>query len=121
LNEVLRCYRCGASLDALSPPISRQDMCPQCANYLHVCRMCVYFDPAATKQCLEDDAEEVIDKDKLNFCDWFTASADAFDPHRNRADQRARVQLESLFGDGGGTDDDKGDDDGLSAAEDLFK
>ena len=84
MPDELRCYRCGASLEKLTPPLSRQDECPGCSVYLHVCRMCVHFDASVPKQCREDDAEEVLDKEKLNFCDWFKASADAFDPARKQ-------------------------------------
>jgi hypothetical protein len=94
-----RCYRCGESLAALSLPLSRQDECPGCGNYLHVCRMCVYFDPRVPRQCREDGAEEVRDKDRLNFCDWFKPSETAFDPDRKSEEDDARAALEALFGD----------------------
>ena len=95
----VRCYRCGESLAALSLPLSRQDECPSCRNYLHVCRMCVHFDPRVPRQCREDGADEVKDKDKLNFCDWFRASESAFDPDRKQDEDAARAALEALFGD----------------------
>jgi hypothetical protein len=95
----IRCYRCGASLAALSLPLSRQDECPECENYLHVCRMCVYFDRHVPKQCREDDAEEVIEKERLNFCEWFKPSDSAFDADRKDEEDAARAALEDLFGD----------------------
>jgi hypothetical protein len=94
-----RCYRCGESLAALSLPLSRQDECPGCGNYLHVCRMCVYFDPRVPRQCREDGAEEVREKDRLNFCDWFRPSEKAYDPDRKAEEDEARAALEALFGD----------------------
>jgi hypothetical protein len=94
-----RCYRCGESLAALTLPLSRQDECPGCGNYLHVCKMCVYFDPRVPRQCREDGAEEVRDKDRLNFCDWFKPSETAFDPDRKAEEDEARAALEALFGD----------------------
>ena len=120
MSDELRCYRCGESLAALTPPISRQDECPACENYLHVCRMCIYFDRDAVKQCLEDDAEEVIEKEKLNFCEWYKPSSDVFDPVRKTREDAAKSQLESLFGEGG-DDSSKSGDDPTDAAEDLFK
>ena len=95
----IRCYRCGESLAALSLPLSRQDECPSCRNYLHVCRMCVNFDPRVPRQCREDGADEVGDKDRLNFCDWFSASETAFDPGRKEEEDAAKAALEALFGD----------------------
>jgi tryptophanyl-tRNA synthetase len=65
MSHDLTCFRCGASLASLSLPLSRRDECPECSAHLHVCRMCRYFDPTAVRQCLEDDAEDVADKDRL--------------------------------------------------------
>ena len=119
MSEDLRCYRCGESLAALTPPLSRQDECPGCQNYLHVCKMCIYFDTGVPKQCLEDDAEEVIEKAMLNFCEWYKPSPTAFDPLRKSHEDRARSELSALFGDAESTSD-AGDSE-AQAAEDLFK
>jgi len=91
------CYRCGASLAALSLPLSRQDECPQCENYLHVCKMCTHFDATVLRQCREDGAEEVIEKDRLNFCDWFVPSESAFDPEQKVEADQAQIALAALF------------------------
>jgi len=99
MANAIRCYRCGESLAALSLPLSRQDECPGCGNYLHVCRMCVFFDASVPRQCREDGAEEVKEKDRLNFCDWFKPSESAFDPDRKSDEDEARAALEALFGD----------------------
>ncbi|MGB5245571.1 MAG: hypothetical protein WBM54_11835 [Woeseia sp.] len=119
MSDNLQCFRCGAALAALSLPLSRQDQCPQCARYLHVCRMCEFFDPNVARQCREDDAEEVMDKEKPNFCDWFKPAADRFDTSGVSAASRAEQQLASLFGetDAGAQDA----DDAAKAAEDLFR
>lgn len=118
MAENLRCYRCGDSLAALTLPISRQDQCPSCSNYLRVCRMCLYFDADVPRQCLEDDAEDVVEKDKLNFCEWYKPTPTAFDPARNSHENKARSELKALFGDAGDSEPD--DDARTSAAEDLF-
>ena len=97
MSENYLCYRCGASLAALSLPLSRQDECPECQNYLHVCKMCVYFDPRVPRQCREDGADDVREKDRLNFCDWFKPSATAFDEARKDEEDVARAAAEDLF------------------------
>ena len=120
----MQCYRCGASLAALSLPLSRQDLCPECTVYLHCCRMCVYFDPAVAEQCREDDAEEVKNKEIANFCDYFRPDPAAHDPRYVGEEANARSQLDAIFGDGERDDADEGDngpDDHQRAAEDLFK
>ena len=95
----IKCYRCGASLEALSLPLSRQDECPGCGNYLHVCRMCVHYDKTVPRQCREDGAEDVKDKDRLNFCDWYKPSQMAFDAGRKAEEDQARATLDALFDD----------------------
>lgn len=116
----LLCFRCGASLAALTPPISRQDECPSCSVYLHVCRMCRFFDPQVPKQCREDDADEVMDKEKLNFCEWFEPSDTAFDASRAATATRAQNELAVLFGDSDAAEP-SSEDPHEKAAEDLFK
>ena len=113
------CYRCGASLAELGLPLGRLDECPACEVQVHVCRMCTHFAPQVVKQCREDDAEEVRDKFRANFCDYFKPSAAAHDPSFAAADSQARGQLAGLFGDA----DEAGQspDDPAGAADDLFK
>jgi len=116
----IACYRCGASLASLSLPLSRQDACPSCSVYLHVCKMCVSFDSNVAEQCREDDAEAVSEKERANFCEWFQPAENSFDEKRAAADQQSRDQLEALFeNDAGDQSADDAPADG--AAEDLFK
>lgn len=81
--------------------------------------MCIYFEPNVPKQCLEDDAEEVSDKEKVNFCEWFKPSATAFDPARAAQETRAKNELASLFDDGSA--ERSGADPATEDAENLFK
>lgn len=119
MNHNVACYRCGTSLADLSLPLSRQDECPGCGNYLHVCRMCQHFDPAVTRQCREEGAEEVKEKDRLNFCDWFAASETAFDAQRKAEEDRARQELDALFSGTGDNETEAGAP--MSEADNLFK
>lgn len=119
MSHSLACYRCGAALDKLTLPLSQRDACPACSVHLHVCRMCEHFAPEVPTACREDDAEEVIDKEKMNFCEWFRPSPDAFDPQRARQAAQATAELGALFGDGAAPEADA--DDARSEAEKLFK
>jgi len=98
MAHALRCYRCGQSLAALSLPLSRRDECPQCEVDLHVCRMCEYYDPHLPDACAEDDALEVKEKARANFCDYFKPSSDAYTPTDLDAESAARASLTALFG-----------------------
>jgi hypothetical protein len=119
MSEALRCFRCGASLEKLSLPLSRRDGCPECHVYLHVCRMCRHFDASVPRMCREDDAEDVSEKEKVNFCEWFAPSADAFDETRAGEASRARSALDALFG--GEPEPGTEGDELTRQAEDLFK
>ena len=87
--------------------------------------MCRHYDPSETsKQCSEDDAEKVQDKQAANFCDYFALGASTFDAAAFDADAKARAQLSDLFGDGKSThgNDRAGEaDELLKDAEALFK
>jgi ribosomal protein L40E len=94
----LVCWKCGADLSALSLPLSRRDECARCRAELHVCRMCSDFDPHVAKQCREPIAEEVSDKTKANFCDYFAPRPAAYVAPDLTAAEQARRDLEKLFG-----------------------
>ncbi|MCL4778674.1 MAG: hypothetical protein KJ049_00675 [Gammaproteobacteria bacterium] len=98
MDTELRCWRCGASLAALSLPLGRTEECAACRSPLHVCRLCRFFDCSRPKQCREDDAEEVREKERPNFCDYFKPHAGAFDAQRASAEQAAMDAAAALFG-----------------------
>ncbi len=125
MEDELQCYRCGATLSALTLPLRRLEECPQCEVQLHICRMCVNFAPGRPKQCVEDDAEEVSNKTAANFCDYFQPSPGRHDASLQSAEAKASAQLESLFGTPGPTEVSPGTetqaDEVLRSAESLFK
>lgn len=98
MNDSLVCWRCGASIADWPLPLSRTAECKQCRADLHVCKLCEYFDPRLGKQCREPVAEEVHNKERANFCGYFSAKANAFHPADHNAQQDARAQLDALFG-----------------------
>ena len=118
MTDPITCFRCGASLAALSLPLSRQDCCPGCGVYLHVCRMCAHYDPAVPRACREDDAEDVKEKERPNFCDYFEATAGAFDAAAKRRADSAGAALDALFGAEAEVPE---ADDALAEAEKLFR
>ncbi len=98
MSDELQCWRCGASLAALRLPIGRSEECSACRSQLHVCRLCRSWDRARPKQCREEDAEEVRDKERANFCDWFKPRARAFDAARTATEAAAKAAIDGLFG-----------------------
>ena len=97
MSDELVCWRCGASLASLALPLGRIEECPACRSQLHVCRLCRSWDRTRPKQCREDDAEEVRDKERANFCDWFKPRSGAFDAAGAAAESAARTLADSLF------------------------
>jgi hypothetical protein len=111
MTDALSCWNCGAALDQVLLPVSRHECCPQCAEAVHCCRMCVHFSRDAVDQCREDRAEPPTDKTSANFCDYFTPRLGAAAAAPSRQDE-ARAKLDALFGGGDGRDADERTRDG---------
>lgn len=93
----LSCWKCGASLSALTLPLRRREECAACRAELHVCKLCLEYDTRVAHQCREPTAEEVRDKEHANFCDHFKPRPGAFVPQSAQVDV-ARAALDKLFG-----------------------
>ena len=90
-----KCAFCGQEIE-VTDRIGRDDRCPRCANDLHCCLQCAFYDPAAHHECRESSAEFVSDKEKANFCDYYVFDPQVqTDTHKKAGD--AKKQFESLF------------------------
>lgn len=96
----LVCWKCGASLADLSLPLQRLDECRTCHAELHVCKLCEWYSTAVAKHCRETIAEEVKDKERANFCDYFKPREDAYSAAGADASSKAQAELDALFGGG---------------------
>lgn len=99
MSDILHCWNCGAELVALILPMSRREECPACSADQHVCMLCCHYDPAIANACREDRAEQVTDKTRANFCDYFEPQAGAFKASATGREAEAKAQLAALFGD----------------------
>ena len=52
--------------------IGRREECPQCRSDVHVCKNCEFYDPKVYNECKETQAEVVRERDRANYCDYFT-------------------------------------------------
>jgi hypothetical protein len=88
------CYSCGQPIDPLSK-VGIRDSCSRCHRDLHVCKNCRFWDPSAHNQCREPQAEYVPDREKSNFCTFFTPGTE----HKkmSRAAAEAKKRLDALF------------------------
>ena len=78
--------------------MSRRAVCRACNAELHVCHMCEYYDSRVAGSCREDRAEDVSDKKRANFCDFFKPRPNAYRPRDTEATKVARTELDALFG-----------------------
>lgn len=68
-----RCFRCGNPLNPLET--GRRDACDKCTSDIHVCKNCRHYDPSVYNECREIQADRVVDKERSNFCDYFSLGA----------------------------------------------
>lgn len=90
------CWSCGKELG--HNDYGRETNCLGCGRPTRVCRNCRWYDTSKAGACAEPMAEEVMEKDRANFCNFFEPDAE-----RSGGSQA------------------KSDADHLAAAEDLFK
>ncbi len=81
-------------------PLRRLEECRACHAELHVCRLCEWYSTSVAKHCREPIAEEVKDKERANFCDYFKPRPDAYSAAPLDEAAKARAQLDALFGAG---------------------
>ncbi len=93
------CWKCGKNID-LSAGIYRTSTCPTCGADLHSCKNCKFYAPGSHYDCHESVDEIVTDKERANFCDYFSARAEFKNAAENSAAskiQEARNAFNSLF------------------------
>ncbi len=74
---MVNCYQCDTEIDlGKEGLIYRRDLCPKCHVDLRCCKMCAYYDPLAQYECKQDLEERIVDKEKSNFCEFFTPRKD---------------------------------------------
>ena len=98
MKQTLTCWKCGASLADVLVPFARVAECPRCRADLHVCRMCEFIDPGVRRGCKEPVADDVSNRERANFCGYFTPAAGLGPGMEDGASQAARVELDGLFG-----------------------
>jgi hypothetical protein len=99
MTDSLVCWKCGAPIIDQPLPLGRVAECSACRADLHACRMCAYYDTRMAASCREPVAEDVLDKERANFCPYFAARPGAHS-EGNELSAAARAQLDALFGAG---------------------
>ena len=91
----MNCHKCGCKVDT-KEKIGRQQICPECGEYLHCCLNCRFYSETAHHQCREPQAEWVSDKTMGNFCDYFEPGKSSGSPQSSTAED-AKKKLDDLF------------------------
>jgi len=94
------CWYCGFPIND-PEPIGRSLRCQSCGKDLRVCKNCRFYAPAERGDCRETSAEKQPDKERSNFCDWFSLDAKFRISGESGKEQKkaeaAKTALENLF------------------------
>jgi hypothetical protein len=93
-REGMKCAFCKKDLE-FTGIISRADTCPHCARYLRCCKQCKFYDPRSYNECKEVMAERIVDKERPNFCDFFSLKGPTNESQKQV--EEAKRKLEALF------------------------
>ena len=92
------CKKCGKPV--LVTEIFRTTTCPDCGADLHSCVNCKFYSVNSHFDCRETIQEPVVDKERANFCDFYSLNPGPFktDDRQARAKAQAKAQAQALFG-----------------------
>ncbi|MDR2069132.1 MAG: hypothetical protein LBP71_04620 [Spirochaetaceae bacterium] len=95
------CWYCGSAVKD-EEPLGRARQCADCGRDLRVCRHCRFYLPGARGDCAEPGAEVPPDKERGNFCEWFSLdprfrAKTAGEKARRNAAGTAQSAFEDLF------------------------
>jgi hypothetical protein len=82
--------------------VFRSSVCPYCGKDLRVCLNCRFYSPGSHWECGETIDEPVKDKDRANFCSFFSfkrAKGAAPGQEGTSSQDSARDAFKKLFGD----------------------
>jgi len=112
------CRHCGTPI-TIGEPIPRDAECSGCGKDVRACVQCRHYDPALNNACRETMADPVVEKERRNFCEYFSLSNEPFKPATaSSREAEARAKLEGLFG---GKPKPLAGSDARRRLEDLFK
>lgn len=90
------CHQCRTEIK-IERFVGRTDECHRCGSDLHCCLNCDNYDPTMSNRCREPNAEWIPDREKANFCDFFTPSRAQGTPKSASSKDEAKRAFDSLF------------------------
>lgn len=88
------CFNCRKTNTSMGK-IGFRDECIHCRSDLHVCKNCEFYDVKVYNECRETSADVVREKERANFCDFFSPGKNS----PSALDEKARLKAaaDSLF------------------------
>jgi hypothetical protein len=102
LHAMHACHFCATAVE--NPrEVYRSSSCASCGKDLKICLNCRFYSPGAHWDCAESVDEQVVEKDRANFCTFFSFRAS--EPGAQAAvgvdkKQKAKRKVDQLFGNG---------------------
>ncbi|HYC55563.1 MAG TPA: hypothetical protein VEL28_11585 [Candidatus Binatia bacterium] len=93
---VVICHSCG-SRTTFDGVVGRSARCDRCGLDLRCCRTCRFHDASAYNECAEPSAERVVEKDRANFCDYYSPRQQGAAAAATAASSDAQSALDNLF------------------------
>ena len=90
------CYFCRKELDIGEVRVGRDETCPHCRRDLRCCLNCALYD-ISSGHCREPQSEEVWDRERSNFCEFFIFRDGEVDNKKADPVGRAKEEWEKLF------------------------
>jgi hypothetical protein len=83
-------------------PVGRSFLCEDCGKDLRVCKNCRFYLPGSRGDCSESSADPPAEKDRANFCDWFSLNPAYRKASAGRREERdgaraAKAAFDELF------------------------
>jgi len=90
------CFHCKTEIPVLGK-IGFREECFKCRSDLHVCKNCEFYDPKAYNECREPSADVVKEKERANYCEYFSPNQSG--PEGGQEDKAAKLRAaaEALF------------------------
>ncbi len=92
------CYKCQSPIDIkVGHKAHRSDVCDHCNTSIKCCKNCTHYLPSAYNECKENQAERVLEKEKANFCEFFTMRNSSLSNQESQIKLDQKAKLAALF------------------------
>lgn len=94
-DRIGKCWKCGQPLGKVD--YGRETLCIGCGKPTRACRNCRLYTRSRPNDCAEPRAEDVRDKEKANFCDFFDPNPEPASDKPDTAQTDLLNAAENLF------------------------